>query len=96
MDDKVGGGPRARGGRRREEEEEEEEKERLRTGPGEERNQNGVSEGMCKLGQTLLRLLLLLLPSLRPSLPVSPPPALLLFLSERQVMMYLRKKPWHH
>lgn len=37
---------------------------------GEERNQNGVSEGMCKLGQTLLRLLLLLLPS-PPSLPPS-------------------------
>ncbi|MEQ2271975.1 hypothetical protein XENORESO_012270 [Xenotaenia resolanae] len=43
----------------------------------EERNQNGVSEGMCKLGQTLLRLLLLLLFS-----PPPPPPAaaLLLFL----------------
>lgn len=66
MDDKVGGGPRMKGGGRRRREEEEEE--RLRTGSGEERNQNGVSEGMCKLGQTLLRLLLLLLPSLRPSL----------------------------
>lgn len=37
--------------------------ERLQSCSGEERNQNGVSEGMCKLGQTLLRLLLLLLPS---------------------------------
>lgn len=39
-----------------------ERRERLQTCSGEERNQNGVSEGMCKLGQTLLRLLLLLLP----------------------------------
>lgn len=41
-----------------------ERRERLQTCSGEERNQNGVSEGMCKLGQTLLRLLLLLPPSL--------------------------------
>lgn len=39
------------------------ERERQQTCSGEERNQNGVSEGMCKFGQTLLRLLLLL-PSL--------------------------------
>lgn len=47
---------------------------RLQSCSGEERNQNGVSEGMCKLGQTLLRLLLLL-----PS-PLLPPPPLLLLL----------------
>lgn len=54
--------------------EEKDKGERLQTCSEEERNQNGVSEGMCKLGQTLLRLLLL------PPLLLPPPPPLL-FLS---------------